>query len=104
VTGARPPELVPGGRPDAWLLRLDGMDQSFVDLADPTRLEFDYVRRMGDVVDAWEPTGGAVRVVHVGGAGLTLPRYVAATRPRSAQVVLEPAAEEIGRAPWRARG
>jgi spermidine synthase len=31
-----------------------------------------------------------LRVVHVGGAGLTLPRYVAATRPGSVQVVLEP--------------
>lgn len=86
------PELVPGGRPGAWLLRLDGMDQSFVDLADPTRLEFDYVRRLGDVVDAWRPPG-PVRVLHVGGAGLTLARYVAATRPGSRQVVLEPAAE-----------
>ncbi|WP_121251676.1 spermidine synthase [Nocardioides ferulae] len=82
-------ELVPGGRPEAWLLRLDGMDQSFVDLADPSRLEFDYVRRLGDAVDAW-PTAGPVRIVHVGGAGLSLARYVAATRPGSRQVVLEP--------------
>ena len=29
-------------------------------------------------------------MVHIGGAGLTLPRYVAATRPSSAQVVFEP--------------
>ena len=29
-------------------------------------------------------------MLHVGGAGLTLPRYVAATRPRSRQIVLEP--------------
>ena len=60
---------------------------------DPTRIVFDYVRRLGDVVDAVAPPGSPLRVVHVGGAGLTLPRYVAATRPRSAQVVLEPAAE-----------
>ena len=70
---------------------VDGRPQSHVDLADPTRLVFDYVRRCGDVVDALEPTPPApLRVVHVGGAGLTLPRYVAATRPRSSQVVLEP--------------
>lgn len=74
----------------AWLVRIDGRDQSFVDLADPTRLAFDYVRRMGDVIDAHAPPGAPLRVVHVGGAGLTLPRYVAATRPRSSQVVLEP--------------
>lgn len=69
---------------------VDGRPQSHVDLGDPTRLVFDYVRRMGDVVDALEPAGQPLRVVHVGGAGLTLPRYVAATRPRSSQVVLEP--------------
>ncbi|MCW2868069.1 MAG: spermidine synthase [Marmoricola sp.] len=83
-------EVVPAGRPGAFLVRLDGRDQSLVDLADPTRLDFDYVRRTGDVLDAVAPPGVPVRVVHVGGAGLTLPRYVAHTRPRSAQVVLEP--------------
>jgi spermidine synthase len=69
------------------------MDQSHVDLVDPTRLEFDYVRRIGDVLDAAGPPGEPLRVVHVGGAALTLPRYVAATRPRSSQIVLEPAAD-----------
>jgi len=83
-------EIVPAERPGAFVVRVDGADQSLVDLADPTRLDFDYVRRMGDVIDAWQPTGEPVRIVHVGGAGLTLPRYVAATRPRSAQIVLEP--------------
>ncbi|WP_134765954.1 fused MFS/spermidine synthase [Nocardioides sp. 1609] len=76
--------------PDAFRVVVDGRDQSHVDLADPTRLAFDYVRRMGDVLDAVAPAGTPVRVVHVGGAGLTLPRYVAATRPGSPQVVLEP--------------
>lgn len=78
------------GRADAWTLLVDGADQSHVDLGDPTRLEFDYVRRMGDVLDALAPPGETLRVVHVGGAGMTLARYVAATRPRSPQVVLEP--------------
>ncbi|MFY0406492.1 spermidine synthase [Solicola sp. PLA-1-18] len=84
-------ELVPEpGRADAWTLLVDGAEQSHVDLGDPTRLEFDYVRRMGDVLDASAPPTQTMRVVHVGGAGLTLARYVAATRPRSPQVVLEP--------------
>jgi spermidine synthase len=72
---------------------MSGMNQSYVDLVDPTRLVFDYVRRMADVVDAAAPAGEPVRVVHLGGAGLTLPRYVAATRPASSQVVLEPDAQ-----------
>lgn len=83
-------EIVPGDRPGSHVLRMAGMNQSYVDLVDPTRLVFEYVRRMADVVDAAAPTGQPVRVVHLGGAGLTLPRYVAATRPASSQVVLEP--------------
>lgn len=79
--------------PAAYLLQVDGTDQSYVDLDDATRLEFDYVERIADVVDLAAPTGQRLRVVHVGGAGLTVPRYVAATRPQSAQVVLEPDAE-----------
>lgn len=81
-------EVVATERPGAFLVRVDGHDQSHVDLDDPTHLVFDYVRRMGDVVDALGPD--ATRVVHVGGAGLTLARYVAATRPGTGQVVLEP--------------
>ncbi len=73
----------------AFTLRVGRTDQSYVDLDDPLRLEFDYVQRLADVLDSVaEP--GRIRVVHVGGAGMTLPRYVAATRPTSAQVVLEP--------------
>jgi spermidine synthase len=75
------------------VVRLDGRDQSHVDLDDPRRLVFDYVQRLAEALDAWGVPGEPVRVVHVGGGGLTLPRYVAATRPRSAQVVLEPDTE-----------
>lgn len=89
--------IQPAGRPGAWLVTLDGTPQSLVDLADPTRLDFDYVRRMGDVIDAREPAGAPLRVLHVGGGGLTLPRYVSATRPRSRQVVLESHHDLVGR-------
>jgi hypothetical protein len=84
-------------RPGAFLVRLAGRDQSLVDLVDPTRLDFDYVRRMGDVLDAVAEPGTPLRVVHVGGAGLTLPRYVACTRPGSRQTVLEPHEELTAR-------
>lgn len=88
-----PVEISPTDRAGAFVLRMDGRDQSLVDLDDPGRLAFDYVRRIGDVLDTWGEPGEPVRVLHVGGAAMTLPRYVAHTRPRSAQVVLEPAAE-----------
>jgi hypothetical protein len=77
----------------AFTLRVGRTDQSYVDLDDPLRLEFDYVQRLVDVLDSVAGTGQRPRVVHVGGAGMTLPRYVAATRPSSAQIVLEPDVE-----------
>jgi len=76
--------------PRAFTLRVCRTDQSYVDLDDPLRLEFDYVQRLVDVLDNVAEPGRRLRVVHVGGAAMTLPRYVAATRPNSAQVVLEP--------------
>lgn len=80
-------------RPAGWLLSVDGVPQSYVDIEDPTYLEFDYVRWMADVLDTVAEPDRPLRVVHVGGAGLTLPRYLAATRPGSGQVVFEPDAE-----------
>lgn len=68
-------------------------EQSWVDPADPLRLEFEYVQRVAEVLDETvlaRPAHERVRVVHIGGGGLTLPRYVEARRPRTAQVVLEP--------------
>lgn len=86
-------QVVPDpGRPGSFLVQVGGADQSHVDVQDPTHLEFPYVRRMGDVLDALPPMtqDRRRRVVHVGGAGMTLARYVSATRPGTAQVVLEP--------------
>jgi hypothetical protein len=75
------------GRGNAWLLSVDGVAQSYVDLDDPANLEFDYVRRFADVVDQL-PTG-PLDALHVGGAACTLPRYVAASRPGSRQLVFD---------------
>ncbi|MET1038317.1 MAG: fused MFS/spermidine synthase [Aeromicrobium sp.] len=84
-------EIVPDrDRPSAFTLRIGGTEQSYVDLDDPLRLEFDYIQRMADAIDGHGEPSVPVRVVHIGGAAMTLPRYVATTRPRSAQIVLEP--------------
>jgi len=79
--------------PRAFTLRVGRTDQSYVDLDDPLRLEFDYVQRLVDVLDTVAEPGKRLRVVHVGGAAMTLPRYIAATRASSAQIVLEPDVE-----------
>jgi len=76
-------------RPRAWTLLLDGAPQSHVDLDDPAHLDFEYQRRIGHLIDLAAPPGRPLRVVHLGGGALTLARYVAATRPRSTQQVVE---------------
>ncbi|MEO3755309.1 fused MFS/spermidine synthase [Streptomyces sp. B6B3] len=87
-------------RDRAWLLTVDDAPQSYVDLTDPTHLEFPYLRRIADVLDTHAPTGRPLDVLHLGGGALTLPRYVAATRPGSRQRVVEvdgPLAELVAR-------
>ncbi|MFD5230681.1 spermidine synthase [Streptomyces qaidamensis] len=83
-------ELIPDReRPRAWTLVIDGAPQSHVDLDDPAYLSFEYQRRLGHVIDLVAPPGRPVHAVHLGGGALTLARYVAATRPRSTQQVVE---------------
>ncbi|MEU9980145.1 fused MFS/spermidine synthase [Streptomyces sp. NPDC050856] len=89
VDGGRA-ELIPDReRPRAWTLLIDGAPQSHVDLDDPTRLTFAYQRRLGHMADLVAPPGRPLHAVHLGGGALTLARYVAATRPRSTQQVVE---------------
>jgi SAM-dependent methyltransferase len=76
------PDLAAG-----WLLLVDGTQQSHVDLDEPGRLAFEYMRRIGHVIDLQPP--GPLRVVHLGGGAMTLARYTAATRPRSDNLVVE---------------
>jgi spermidine synthase len=88
--GSGQAELVPDiDRPGSWLLFVDGVPQSQVDLDDPGYLEFEYVRRIGHVIDLGFPAGEPLRALHLGGGALTLPRYIAHTRPGSAQLVAE---------------
>ncbi|MCX3058859.1 spermidine synthase [Streptomyces beihaiensis] len=83
-------ELIPDrDRPAAWTLYLDGAPQSHVDLDDPTYLSFEYQRRIGHAIDLAAEPGRPVHAVHLGGGAFTLARYVAATRPRSTQQVVE---------------
>jgi spermidine synthase len=80
-------------RPRAWTLLVDGVPQSHVDLDDPRHLDFEYMRRLGHLIDLAAPPGTPLRVLHLGGGGLTLARYVAATRPGSSQLAAESDAE-----------
>lgn len=75
--------------PDGWTVLLDGVAQSYVDPNRPRHLAFEYVRRIARLIDVAAPAGAPRTVLHLGGGGLTLPRYVAATRPGSTQRVVE---------------
>jgi len=85
-------ELVPDddGRGGVTVM-MDGSPQSHVDLADPHNLGFEYIAHFAAVIDTLPP--GPLGITHIGGAGLTLARYVNAERPGSPQIVLEPNAE-----------
>jgi spermidine synthase len=89
VSGGTAELLADADRDGSWMLLVDGTPQSHVDLADPTHLEFEYVRRMGHVLDLAGGPGAPLDVIHLGGGALTLPRFVAVTRPGSRQRVVE---------------
>lgn len=81
----RPDRWVPG----AYTLVVDGTPQSHVNLDDPTQLFFEYVQRIGHVIDRLGDPGAPITAVHLGAGAFTLPRYVEATRPGSRQQVIE---------------
>ena len=90
VSGVLGPELLrDADRRGAWMLLIDGVPQSHVDLDDPGYLDFEYVRRIGHVIDEAAPAGQPLRVLHLGAGALTLARYVASTRPGSPQLAVE---------------
>lgn len=79
--------IVPSEFTSGFELVVDDTPQSHVDLDDPTHLHFEYIVRMGAVIDQLAP--GPLTAVHLGAGALTIPRYVEATRPGSRQQVIE---------------
>ncbi len=80
--------LADADRPGGWLLLVDRIRQSYVDLEDPTYLDFEYMQAFADVLGALP--SGRLAVTHVGGGACAFARYVEAVRPGSPQIVLEP--------------
>src|SRR5581483_10218123 len=72
-------------RSSGRLLRQAGMDASYVDLADASHLEFDYLRWLRTVLHV----ARARRVLHIGGGACALPRALAAEDPGGRQEVCE---------------
>jgi spermidine synthase len=97
--------LADAKREGGWWLLVDGSEQSYVDVADPLHLEFEYVQMVAHVLDACFPTAAALAALHLGGGLCTLPRWVAARHPGSRQRVAEHSkriarlAESLGEVP-----
>ncbi|MBK5224472.1 MAG: fused MFS/spermidine synthase [Acidimicrobiia bacterium] len=75
--------------PDGRVLRMDTLRHSYVDLADPTYLDFRYIRVFADVIETTIGPDEPIDALHIGGGGFTFPRYLAATRAVTSNLVLE---------------
>lgn len=70
-------------------LVLDGLRHSYVDLDDPTYLDFVYVRAIASALDTAFAPGMVLDAYHLGAGALTVPRYLAAVRPGTRSLVSE---------------
>ena len=99
--------LADADRSDSWILMVEGTPQSHVDLADPSYLDFSYVRRIAHTADLVAPAGEPVEALHLGAGALTLARYIAHTRPGSSQRAVDVDASLVDmvrrRLPWDRR-
>jgi spermidine synthase len=77
--------LIEGG----YVLSIGGAEQSHVNVAHPEEIFYEYLRRIGHLVDLAAPAGQPVRALHLGAGALTLARYIQATRPGSVQYAVE---------------
>ena len=89
LSGGQIARIVPAKYTSGYELEVDGTPQSHVDPRDPTYLSFEYVTRMGAVIDRLRMPGQPLTAVHLGAGAMTIPRYVEATRPGSRQQVVE---------------
>ncbi len=76
-------------RDSGRVLVLDGVRHSYVDVEDPTFLQFAYVRAIASLVDSAFPAAEPLAAHHLGGGGLTFPRYLASARPGTRSLVSE---------------
>lgn len=76
---------------NGWLLKINGVMSSHIDLADPLFLDFEYMRWIAALVESrWPPgTKPKLRALHLGGGACSLARYMQAAYPEARQVVVE---------------
>ncbi|GAA3300742.1 spermidine synthase [Glutamicibacter nicotianae] len=93
-TGTAVIEADPYGA-NRYILKVNGVPSSHVDLDDPTYLDFEYMRWMEPIFTIGFPAGQfdgrarKLRVLHLGGGGCSMARWVAASYENARQVVVE---------------
>lgn len=83
-------ELIPDRfNPNGWVLHINGVPSSHIDLSDPARLDFEYMRWISSLATSQWASSYRLRVLHLGGGACSLARSFTATFPESRQVVVE---------------
>lgn len=74
---------------DGWIIEVNGVPSSHIDVDDPTQLDFEYMRWIAGLVRHHRFPGPRLRALHLGGGACTLARYFASVYPDARQVVVE---------------
>ncbi len=67
----------------------DGVESSYIDILEPTHIEFEYLRHLARVVDTVHPKRHPLAMVQIGGGPCALARYFDATRRELRTIVIE---------------
>jgi len=73
----------------AYLLLVNGVQSSHLDLDDPAWLDFEYLRWMAAIITAHVPVEARISAVHLGAAGCSLARHLIAVRPDSHHLAVD---------------
>ncbi len=81
--------IAEAGHASGRVMLIDGLPSSQADLDDPERVLFDYHLHLALLAVGLKPHGTDGLVVHVGGGGGTIARFLACREPQLRQVVVE---------------
>jgi len=74
---------------NGYLLMVNGVESSHIDLSDPGWLEFEYMRWIAAAIQHSTPGSDPLRVVHLGAAACSLARYLLHVRPSSRHLAVD---------------
>ncbi|PHV65990.1 spermidine synthase [Williamsia muralis] len=82
-------ELVRDHLTDGWILNVNGVQSSHINLSDPSQLDFEYMQWMAALIgDRW-PASSRLRVLHLGAGACSMARHLAANYSQARQVAVD---------------